>query len=112
MQTSCSNSIGKATQLKPTGLRCFRQCPAVQRRTLLRSTRSNGQSAPAKLPKDITARLSDAFRQVLSAPDIRKRMIDQGADPAFLGSEDFSQFLAAEMPKWATAVSKSGARLD
>jgi tripartite-type tricarboxylate transporter receptor subunit TctC len=71
-----------------------------------------GFLAPAKLPKDITARLSDAFRQVLSAPDILKRMIDQGADPAFLGSEDFSQFLAAEMPKWATAVSKSGARLD
>jgi tripartite-type tricarboxylate transporter receptor subunit TctC len=71
-----------------------------------------GFLAPAKLPKDITARLSDAFRQVLSAPDIRKRMIDQGADPAFLGSEDFSQFLAAEMPRWAAAVIKSGAKLD
>lgn len=71
-----------------------------------------GFLAPANLPRDITAKLSDAFRQVLSAPDIRKRMIDQGADPAFLGSEDFRQFLAAEMPKWATAVSKSGARLD
>ena len=71
-----------------------------------------GFLAPASLPKDITAKLSDAFRQVLNAPDIRKRMIDQGADPAFLGSEDFRQFLAAEMPKWATAVSKSGAKLD
>ena len=71
-----------------------------------------GFLAPAGLPKDITAKLSDAFRQVLSAPDIRKRMIDQGADPAFLGSEDFRRFLADEMPKWATAVSKSGARLD
>ena len=71
-----------------------------------------GFLAPTSLPKDITAKLSDAFRQVLSAPDIRKRMIDQGADPAFLGSEDFRRFLAAEMPKWATAVSKSGAKLD
>ena len=71
-----------------------------------------GFLAPANLPKDITAKLSDAFRQVLSAPDIRKRMIDQGADPAFLCSDEFSQFLAAEMPKWASAVSQSGARLD
>lgn len=71
-----------------------------------------GFLAPANLPKDITAKLSDAFRQVLSAPDIRKRMSDQGADPAFLGSEDFTKFLAAEMPKWADAVAKSGARLD
>jgi tripartite-type tricarboxylate transporter receptor subunit TctC len=71
-----------------------------------------GFLAPANLPKDITAKLSDAFRQVLFSPDIRKRMSDQGADPAFLGSEDFAKFLAAEMPKWANAVSQSGARLD
>ncbi len=71
-----------------------------------------GFLAPANLPKDITAKLSDAFRQVLATPDIRNRMTSQGADPAFMGSEDFSKFLAAEMPKWATAVTKSGAKLD
>jgi tripartite-type tricarboxylate transporter receptor subunit TctC len=32
--------------------------------------------------------------------------------PAFLGAEEFAQFLSAEMPKWATAVQKSGAKLD
>ena len=50
--------------------------------------------------------------QVLTSPEIRNRMITQGADPAFLGSEDFSKFLAAEMPRWAEAVRKSGAKLD
>ena len=45
-------------------------------------------------------------------PDVRNRMITQGADPAFLGSDDFAKFLAAEMPRWAEAVKKSGARLD
>lgn len=71
-----------------------------------------GFLAPANLPKDITAKLSDAFRQVLTSPEIRNRMITQGADPAFLGSEDFAKFLAAEMPRWADAVKKSGAKLD
>ncbi len=71
-----------------------------------------GFLAPADLPRDITAKLSDAFRQVLTSPDIRNRMITQGADPAFMGSEDFAKFLAAEMPKWAQAVAKSGAKLD
>lgn len=71
-----------------------------------------GFLAPAGTPKDVVARLSDAFRQVLAMPDIRNRMIAQGADPAFLGSEDFAKFLAAEMPRWADAVKKSGARLD
>lgn len=71
-----------------------------------------GFLAPANLPKDVTARLSDAFRQVLTNPEIRNRMVSQGADPAFLGSEEFGRFLAAEMPRWADAVKKSGAKLD
>ena len=71
-----------------------------------------GFLAPAGLPKDVTARLSDAFRQVMTSPEIRSRMVAQGADPAFLGSEDFARFLTAEMPRWAEAVKKSGARMD
>ncbi|MEJ5990379.1 tripartite tricarboxylate transporter substrate binding protein [Ramlibacter sp. PS3R-8] len=71
-----------------------------------------GFLAPANLPKDVRDRLSDAFRQVLTSPEIRNRMIAQGADPAFLGAEDFAKYLAAEMPRWADAVRKSGARLD
>jgi tripartite-type tricarboxylate transporter receptor subunit TctC len=71
-----------------------------------------GFLAPAGLPKDVTAKLSDAFKQVLANPEIRNRMITQGADPAFLGSEDFGRYLAQEMPRWADAVKRSGARLD
>ncbi len=71
-----------------------------------------GFLAPVSTPKDVVSKLSDAFRQVLTMPDIRQRMITQGADPAFLPSEDFSKFLAAEMPRWADAVRHSGAKLD
>lgn len=71
-----------------------------------------GFLAPAGLPKDVTARLSEAFRQVMSNPEIRNRMIMQGADPAFMGSEEFASFLSAELPRWAAAVKASGARLD
>ena len=71
-----------------------------------------GFLAPAGLPADITAKLSDAFRQVMTNADIRSRMVAQGADPAFLGSEDFAKFIAAELPHWAQAVKASGAKLD
>lgn len=71
-----------------------------------------GFLAPAGTPKDIVAKLSDAFKQVLAMPEVRNRMVAQGADPAFLGSEDFGKFLSAEMPRWADAVKKSGAKLD
>lgn len=71
-----------------------------------------GFLAPAHTPKEVVNKLSDAFRQVLTQPDIRQRMTTQGADPAFLPAEDFSKFLAAEMPRWADAVQRSGAKLD
>ncbi|MDB5914014.1 MAG: tripartite tricarboxylate transporter substrate binding protein [Ramlibacter sp.] len=71
-----------------------------------------GFLAPANLPRDVTARLSDAFRQVLATPEVRNRMIAQGADPAFLGADDFARSLAAELPRWADAVKKSGARME
>ncbi|MBI2746511.1 MAG: tripartite tricarboxylate transporter substrate binding protein [Burkholderiales bacterium] len=71
-----------------------------------------GFLAPAGTPKDVVAKLSEAFRQVMTQPELRSRMISQGADPAFLGADDFARFLGAEMPRWAAAVQKSGARLD
>jgi tripartite-type tricarboxylate transporter receptor subunit TctC len=71
-----------------------------------------GFMAPAGTPKPIVDKLSDAFKQVLALPEVRNRMITQGADPAFLGADDFAQFLTAELPKWATAVQASGAKLD
>lgn len=71
-----------------------------------------GFLAPAGTPRDVVAKLSEAFRQVMTQPELRSRMISQGADPAFLGADDFAKFLGAELPRWAAAVQKSGARLD
>ena len=71
-----------------------------------------GVMAPAGTPKDVVARLSDAFKQVLDNPDLKKSMVAQGADPAYLNSEQFGAYLAAEMPVWAKAVKDSGAKLD
>lgn len=71
-----------------------------------------GFLAPAGTPKDVVNKLSDAFKAVMNQPDIKSRMVAQGADPAFLGAEDFAKFLTAEMPRWAAVVQKSGAKLD
>lgn len=71
-----------------------------------------GVLAPAATPRAAVERLSAAFKAVLDSPEIRQRMITQGADPAFLDHEAFRSFLAAEMPRWAKVVKDSGAKLD
>ena len=71
-----------------------------------------GVLAPAATPKPVMDKLAAAFKGALETPDIRSRMVAQGADPAYLGPEAFTQYLTAEMPKWAKAVKDSGAKLD
>ena len=71
-----------------------------------------GFLAPAGTPREVVLRLSDAFKQVLATPDIRNRMVGQGADPAFLGADEFAAYLGSEMPRWAAAVKNSGAKVD
>ncbi|WP_370681166.1 Bug family tripartite tricarboxylate transporter substrate binding protein [Comamonas sp. GB3 AK4-5] len=71
-----------------------------------------GFLAPAGTPKEVVGKLSSAFQQVMQLPEVRSRMVEQGADPAFLGSDDFAKFLAGEMPRWAAAVKASGTKLD
>ncbi|MFN9503309.1 MAG: Bug family tripartite tricarboxylate transporter substrate binding protein [Rubrivivax sp.] len=71
-----------------------------------------GVLAPAGTPRSVAERLSAAFKAVLESPEIRQKMVTQGADPAFLDADAFRAFLTAEMPRWAKAVKDSGAKLD
>ena len=71
-----------------------------------------GVLAPAGTPRAAVDKLSAAFKATLELPDVRSRMVTQGADPAFLGSDDFAKFLGAEMPRWAKVVKDSGTKLD
>ena len=71
-----------------------------------------GILAPKGTSVEVTNKLSQAFKEALESPDIQKKMIDQGADPAYLNADQFSKFLAAEMPRWAKVVKQAGAKLD
>ena len=71
-----------------------------------------GILAPKGTPADVTMKLSQAFKDTLESPEIQKKMIEQGADPAYLNADQFTKFLAAEMPRWAKVVKQAGAKLD
>ena len=71
-----------------------------------------GILAPKGMPPEITNKLSQAFKETLESPEIQKKMIDQGADPAYLNAEQFTKFLNTEMPRWAKVVKQAGAKVD
>ena len=71
-----------------------------------------GILAPKGTPPEAVNKLSQAFKETLESPEVQKKMIDQGADPAYLNADQFTKFLTAEMPRWAKAVKQAGAKLD
>jgi tripartite-type tricarboxylate transporter receptor subunit TctC len=71
-----------------------------------------GVFAPAGTPKDIVARLQAEIAAIVGLPDVRERMLAQGALPSGIADEKFAAFIRAEQTKWARVVKESGARVD
>ncbi len=69
-------------------------------------------SGPAALPLDIVNRLNSEVRRVLQLPDVRARLRPEGIEPGTMDAKAFTEFVAAEVKRWAPVVKASGARAD
>lgn len=65
--------------------------------------------APAGTPREIITRLHAGVVRALHDTAIRKRLIDDGAEPAPSATpEEFGAFIKAEIAKWAKVVKAAG----
>jgi tripartite-type tricarboxylate transporter receptor subunit TctC len=71
-----------------------------------------GLLAPVGAPKDVIARLNAEFNKVLQNPELRKKLGDEGADPAGGTPEQFAALIRYEIPRWGKIVKESGAKVD
>ena len=71
-----------------------------------------GLLAPAGTPKDVIARLNAEFNKALQNPELRKKLGDEGADPAGGTPEQFAALIRDEIPRWGKVVKESGAKID
>ena len=71
-----------------------------------------GLVAPAATPKDIVARLNQAFVAALNAPETKTRFATLLAEPVPTTPEEFGAFMAKERAKYEGLVKASGARVD
>jgi tripartite-type tricarboxylate transporter receptor subunit TctC len=71
-----------------------------------------GLLAPAATPRDIVAALAAAVARAAHAPEIRKKLVEQGADPVGNSPEEFDRQLREEVARWGEVVKVSGARAD
>jgi len=59
-----------------------------------------GALAPAKTPPAIVAKLQAAFARVLAMPEIRYKLLAQGAEARSSSSADFERLIKEELGKW------------
>ena len=71
-----------------------------------------GLVAPAATPKDVVARLNQAFVAALKAPETKTRFASLLAEPAPSTPEEFGTFMKKERSKYEGLVKASGARVD
>jgi tripartite-type tricarboxylate transporter receptor subunit TctC len=71
-----------------------------------------GLVAPAGTPAPVVARLEKALAEVLTMPEVKKRLTDMGAVVTPLGARDFSAFIRSEMTKWADVIAKANIKFE
>jgi tripartite-type tricarboxylate transporter receptor subunit TctC len=67
---------------------------------------------PAALPREIVRTLNEATVRAARSPDLRQKLIEQGADPVGNTPEEFAKLLKEEVAKWAEVVKISGAKAE
>ena len=71
-----------------------------------------GVMAPAGTPREIVARLNRELNAVLTTPEMKKRMVEFGAEIGGGTPEAFGQFMASEVVRYADVVKLSGAKVE
>jgi tripartite-type tricarboxylate transporter receptor subunit TctC len=71
-----------------------------------------GLLVPAATPKPIIDRLNRETAKALGSPDVREKLLAQGAEPMPGTPEAFGAFMQEEMAKWAPVVKQAGVKLD
>jgi tripartite-type tricarboxylate transporter receptor subunit TctC len=67
-----------------------------------------GIAAPAGTPRPILDKIHQALVKVIAMPEVRKRLIELGAEPSSTTPEQFTAHVAKERRKWIEVAKKAG----
>lgn len=72
----------------------------------------NGLLAPAGTPPEIVIKLQREVADALRLPEVVERIAAFGFEPIGSTPEEFAEFIAADIARWAKVAKESGARID
>jgi tripartite-type tricarboxylate transporter receptor subunit TctC len=68
--------------------------------------------APAKTPAAIIARMQKEIARVVHLPEVKQRLLEQGADPVGSSSEELERVVRTELKSWAAVIRGAGIKLE
>jgi tripartite-type tricarboxylate transporter receptor subunit TctC len=72
----------------------------------------SGFAAPAGTPREVVAKLNQEIVRILKIPEVRERLLAQGAEPVGDSPEAFARFIQSEAVKWGKLVKGLGLKID
>ena len=109
----------KAGKLKALGVTSAKRLPAFPDVPAIAEVLPGYESSawfglfgPGRMDPELARRLSDAARQAIATPEVRKRLEQEGAVPVGNSPEEFARFVKAEIPRWAKIVKFAGTRAE
>ncbi|MBY0268946.1 MAG: tripartite tricarboxylate transporter substrate binding protein [Burkholderiales bacterium] len=67
-----------------------------------------GLLAPAATPRDIITKLHTGVVRALQNPEVRQRLLNDGAEPVGSSPAEFAEYLRSETEKWARVIKAAG----
>ena len=67
-----------------------------------------GVLAPAATPRDIITKLHAGVVRAMQNPEVRQRLLNDGAEPVGSSPEQFGAYIRAETEKWAKVIKAAG----
>ena len=71
-----------------------------------------GVLVPAATPPAVVARLGAELTRIIRAPEVRERLVSQGAEVYTMTPAEFATFFEKERKNWAAVVQAGGVKLD
>jgi hypothetical protein len=67
-----------------------------------------GVFMPPNAPKQIVNKINTDIRNILELPEVSKKLVEQGADPASSTPEEFSRLVRSDLQRWTKVVNATG----
>ena len=80
--------------------------PSVQ------ATGWNGLMVPSGTPKEIVAKINADVTSIMSMPEMKSRIVEQGFTPIALSVGEAEKFVAADVERWGKVIRESNIKAD